>query len=335
MNFFINVKHLSILITTDEDELIKKLESEFHFFSCAKNNYPQYEIKLVKEKPAKLPSLVAAKILAHALIYHDKGARFIDYHGKALIHQEGRVYSIYCEDSDFLYELSFLTIHSLLGDLLAELGLFRIHALAGTFGARDFILMLPSGGGKSTMLKEFLEDPQFSIISDDSPLIDQWGEIHPFPTKISLNEKPTEGVLSHVPWQPFIRALHPPKFVLPLSHLTERINKIPQDQGPLLILGKRSSFPTPKLVPMNSTKTLLALLENMVIGVGLPQVIEIFLSFKFIPDIYKMTKASLARSRAALHLFRRSEHYELILSDDIQANCQKIKDLINESHSRK
>lgn len=333
MNFFINVKHLSILISTDEDELIKKLESEFHFFSSMNNSYPQFEIRLIKDKSPKIPELIASKILPHALVYHHNGARYIDYHGKALIHQVGKVYSIYCEDFDFLFELSFLTIHSLLGDLLGEIGHYRIHALAGTYRSRDFILMLPSGGGKSTMLAQLLEDPEFRVISDDSPIIDRWGEIHPFPTKISLSSKPKEGILSQYPWMSFTRALHPHKYVLSFTHLSERINKLPQDERPLLILGKRSSFLCPQLMKMSPAQTILALGENMIIGVGLPQVIEIFLSFKYVSDIYKMTKASLARSRAAFHLYRRSEHYQLTLSIDIKANCQMIKDLVNESHS--
>ncbi|MFA5582893.1 MAG: hypothetical protein WDA09_01660 [Bacteriovoracaceae bacterium] len=333
MKFFINIKHLSILTTTDEDELIKKLASEFHFFTSSSDHYPQFEIKLIKESPPKLPELVAKKILPHALIYYGQGKRYIDYQGKALIIEEGKLFSIYANDSEFLFELAFLTIHSLLGDLLQELGLYRIHALAGTYNKKDFIIMLPSGGGKSTMLATLLEDPEFQIISDDSPLIDSEGRIHPFPTKISLSEIPHEGKLKNLPWNNFTRALHPPKFVLSLSHLKNQINETPQDPRPLIILGQRSTYLTPRVMKMNRLRAIKSLLENMVIGIGLPQIIEIFLKFKFIPDFYKMTYAFLKRSGAAYHLFQRSEHYEMILSQDIKANCQQIKDLIDETYS--
>jgi len=332
LKFFINIKHLSILTITDEDELIKKLASEFHFFTSLDEEYPQFEIQLLKESPPKIPELVAKKILPHALIYYHQGKRYVDYQGKALIVEEGRSFSIYSLDSEFLFELAFLTIHSLLGDLLQEVGLYRIHALAGTYNKKDFIIMLPSGGGKSTMLTSLIEDPEFQIISDDSPLIDSEGRIHPFPTKISLSEIPQTGKLKDLPWHNFTRALHPPKFVLSLSHFRNQINDNPQDSRPLLILGQRSTFSTPRVLKMNRLSTIKSLLENMVIGVGLPQIIEIFLKFKFIPDFYKMTYAFIKRSSAAYRLFQRSEHYEIILSQNIKANCQQIKDLIDETY---
>lgn len=334
MNFFINVKHLSILITCDEDELIKKLISEFHYFNSPQSTYPQFEIHLYLKDPPQIPELTAHKVLNHALIYQEKGNRYIDYQGRALIHQQGKIYSLYTEDKDFLYELAFLTIHSLLGDLLEKLSLYRIHALAGTYKSRDFILMLPSGGGKSSMLNEFLQDPEFKLISDDSPLIDHLGVIHPFPTKISLNQIPSSGILKDYEWSLFNRSQYSPKHVLSLSHLEDRINPSPKDSAPLLILGQRSSFNEARILEMSTPETLKALLEHMIVGIGLPQVIEIFLSFKFIPDMYKMITSFIKRSSAGLALYRRSNHLKIILSKDIKANCQKIKEFIDENSAR-
>lgn len=333
MNCYINIKEHSILISSDEDELINRLISEFHFFTSLESAYPQFEVHLHLKAPPQIPPMIAHKILSHALIYQTTGNRYIDY-GRALIHQQGKIYSLYTDDEEFLFELSFLCIHSLLGDLLEDLNLFRIHALAGTYREKDFILMLPSGGGKSSMLKEFLADPLFSIISDDSPLVDIWGKIHPFPTKISLSSIPGQGILKDLPWTHFYRSQHPPKFVLSLSQLSSRINHSPQDQTPLLLWGQRSSFHLPQLFPMCKWDTFKALLENMVIGIGLPQVIEIFLRFKLIPDSYKMISSFSKRSFAACALFNRSKHYRIVLSRDIVANCQRIKDLIDENHSK-
>ena len=48
--------------------------------------------------------------------------------------------------------------------------------------------MLPSGGGKSTLALRALQEPGIGLISEDSPLLDRRGRLHPFPLRIGVNE---------------------------------------------------------------------------------------------------------------------------------------------------
>ena len=330
----INLLNLSIVVKTDEDEVLQKIKDEFHFFITDEKSHRKFTVHIQREAPPKIPELIATKILSHAVVYTYRREKFIDYHGKGHIHQKGNSFFIYSLDEELLFELAFLTIHSLFGELAQRRSLYRIHALSGTYRKRDFILVLPSGGGKSSMLAEFLKDPEFKVISDDCPFIDHKGKIHSFPSKISLATIPQDSELANKPWHTFNRTLYPPKHVLSLSHLDDRVNIRPLDSRPMLILGVRSSYRSPVIQRLRPFEAMKVLLENMVIGVGLPQIIEIFLNFNYFSDFTKISKAIVKRSRAAINLYLRSFHCKIVLSDNIQRNCQAIKDLINEKNHR-
>lgn len=330
----INLLNLSIVVKTDEDTVLQKIKDEFHFFITDEKPHRKFTVHIQKEAPPKIPELIATKIFTHAVVYTYRREKFIDYHGKGHIHQKGNSFFIYSLDEQLLFELAYITIHSLFGELAQRRGLYRIHALSGTYRKRDFILVLPSGGGKSSMLVEFLKDPEFKVISDDSPFIDGKGKIHSFPSKISLASIPENSELTDRPWQTFTRSLYPPKHTLSLSHLDNRVNIRPMDSRPMLILGVRSSYRSPVIQRLKSFEAMKVLLENMIIGVGLPQIIEIFLDFNYLSDFTKVSKAIVKRSRAAINLYLCSFHCKIVLSDNVQRNCQAIKDLINEKNHR-
>ena len=334
MDININLLNLSIVVKTDEGEVLQKIIDEFHYFLTDEKSYRKFTVNIHHEAPPKIQELIATKVLPHAIIYKHRREKFIDYLGKGQIHQKGNSYFIYSLDKDFLFEMAFLTIHSLFGDLAQKRDLHRIHALAGTYRNRDFILMLPSGGGKSSMLAEFLEDPEFKVISDDCPFIDKKGKIHPFPTKISLSKIPANSTLTDLPWHQFHRTLYPPKYVLSLSYLDNKVNDRPSDSRPILIWGVRSSYRSPVIMRMGPVETMKSLMENMVVGIGLPQIVEIFLNFNYVSDISKLFKSFFKRGWAAFHLYMRSFHCKIILGESVQKNCQAIKDLINEKNPR-
>ncbi len=327
----LNFHHHSILIRCRESSVIEKLREEFHFFVTEVNGPTAVEIDLELGTPSSPPALVAVKLLEHAVIYRQGRVKYVDYFGDALlVHDEaqGKV-RISTPSPERLYELAFLTVHSFLGQELEHRGFARIHALAVSCSGRNAVVMLPSKGGKSTLLTHLLEDPEIRIISDDMPLCDRRGRMHPFPSKISLSSPPSSGLLATLSWREFHRYHYPTKFTASLSQLKERLDPQSQNNRTLLIAGFRLSSGPGRLSAVSRWQMLGPLLEHMVIGMGLPQIIELFLAFR--PrDLWKLLVHFLLRSQCAAALLWRSRCFHLHLGPDRAENANLIRELLHD-----
>ncbi len=277
------------------------------------------------------PTLPVEKILETCMIYRMGKRKYVDYFGEALtvVDNETDTATITSTSEERLFELAFLTIHSRAGELLDLSGIGRIHALAVSYKGVNAVVMLPSKGGKSTLLTYLLENPDIKIIADDMPLVNRAGRILPFPTKISMTEKPETGVLAGLNWNEFLRAHYPPKWTASLSSLSERIERSPENKPTLLIQGIRLSHGESLITPSSKLQMLMPLLEHMIVGRGLPQVIEIFLEMKF-TDILKMTKHALLRTWCAMMLLKRSQTFNFYIGHDKSYNSQLLLNLLSE-----
>ncbi len=328
----LNFHHHSILIRCRESSVIEKLREEFHFFVSAEPGPLGGEIDLIPETPPELPPLVAIKLLEHAVIYRQGDIKYVDYFGEALlVHDETQSKaSISTPNLERLYELAFLTVHSFLGQELERRGFVRLHALAVSRTGRNAVVMLPSKGGKSTLLTHLLDDPEIRIISDDMPLCDRRGRIHPFPSKISLAAAPTTGPLAALSWREFQRHHYPTKFTAGLSQLKEILDPRPKDNETFLIAGFRISVGPGRLTPVPRWKMLGPMLEHMVVGLGLPQIIELFLAFRP-TDLGKLIYHALLRTWCAAALLSRSRCFHLYMGPDRAANAKLIRELLHAS----
>lgn len=328
---YLDFHHHIILVRCNESSLLQKLRKEFHFFVSDEEPTPEITIELSKESLPEMPSMVASKILEHAAVYRLGNLKYVDYFGEALtIHDSslGNV-KIYSLDEERLFEITFLVIHSLAGEKLDLDGFCRLHAVAVSLNKLNAIVMLPSKGGKSTLLKNLLENPEIKIISDDMPLCDYGGHIHPFPSKISLNDKPETGLLAELDWHEFKRHHFPPKWTASLSQMKDRLDHESFEHQNILIAGHRLSNGESMLTKVSRWKMAGPLMEHMIIGFGLPQIIEMFLNFRF-TDIFKMIRHSVIRVICAFQLARKSECYFLYMGPDKNYNAQLILDLMYE-----
>lgn len=313
LQLYLNFHDHIILISSNEESLIQKLRDEFYYFIRQEAETVQTTIDIFRESPPELPSMVANKILESCNVYRIGPRKYVDYQGQALtIHDTMedtvRIYSL---DLDRLYEISFLAIHSILGQELDKKGICRIHALSVSLPKCNAVIMLPSKGGKSTLLTHLMENPDIKIISDDMPLIDLNGRVHPFPSKISVEVKPEDG---------------------PLSKLNDRIETQNLHQKTLLIAGFRLSQGQSILTPVPKWKMIPPLFEHMIIGLGLPQVMEMFLKFNF-TDFFKLFYHGLIRSLCAIQLLRRSTCYYFYMGPDRAYNAQLLLDQMYEQQN--
>lgn len=331
MQLYLDFHDTSILVSGKEESVVLKLREEFHYFVKPETSKVSYTIDLFQEPPPSIPATLATKILETCSVYNIGSRRYIDYRGEALTiwdRMEDTV-QIYSESSERLYELAFLCAHSLLGQELDRKGLCRIHAVAVSLKHVNALVMLPSKGGKSTLLTHLLENPEVKIISDDMPLIDFTGRVHPFPSKISMDKIPQVGPLAGLKWNEFKRSVYPIKYTAGLSQLSERIETSSPKHKTLLVAGYRLSQGSSILTPVPKWKMLSPLLEHMVMGFGLPQVLEMFLNFQFL-DFFKLGWHALMRTIAAINLLRRSQCYHFYLGPDRAYNAQLLLDQMYE-----
>lgn len=307
----------------------EKLRSEFHYFLC-EAGYPELTLELTSGALPPVPSLPVEKILETCLIYRMGKRKYVDYFGEALtiVDEDTKTISITSASEERLYELAFLTIHSRAGDMLDRAGFSRLHAMAVSYKGVNAVVMLPSRGGKSTLLTHLLENPDIRIIADDMPLVSRDGKILPFPSKISMTEKPDSGALSRLNWNEFMRAHYPPKWTASLSAIPERLELKPENNPVLLFEGVRLSHGESLIVPATGRQMILPLFRHMIIGIGLPQIIEIFLEMKP-SDVFKLAKHAILRSWCAFRLLRRSEHFIFYLGHDKAYNAQLLLNLLS------
>lgn len=333
MQLYLNFHNHIILVSCNEEATLRKLQEEFHYFVREKVESVHTTVEIFNEVPPELPSMVAIKITETCSIFRIGPRRYIDYQGQALtiwdkVEQSVRIYSL---DQDRLYEISFLAVHSILGQELEKKGLCRVHALGVSLGKINALVMLPSKGGKSTLLSHLLENPEIKIISDDMPLIDNKGNVQNFPSKISMDQKPEDGPMAKLNWTEFKRTQYPTKWTAGLSQLKDRIETNNHGNKTLLIAGFRLSKGQSILTPVPRWKMILPLMEHMIIGMGLPQVIEMFLNFNF-TDILKLFYHSLIRCFCAIQLLRKAKCYYFYMGSDRAYNAQLILDQMYEQN---
>lgn len=323
--------HHIILVRCNESLLLKKLEQEFHFFISSENPAPGIEIDLHLEAPPEMPSMVASKLLENAVVYRLGSRQYVDYFGEALTiwDQSEKKVEIFSTNHERMYELAFLAIHSLLGQELDRDGLVRLHAVAVSLNHTNAIVMLPSKGGKSTLLQNLIDNPEIKIISDDMPLCDTQGRIYPFPSKMSLGESPTSGPLANLEWQEFKRHHYPTKWTASLSQMKDRLDHHPENNHNILIAGFRLSRGQSILSEVPKWKMIKPVMEHMILGIGLPQIIELFLKFNF-NDLIKLPYHAAIRSVCAFQLVRKSKCYYFYMGPDKSYNAQQILDLMYE-----
>ena len=323
--------HHTILVRADEGPMLEKLRDEFHYFLGSPVPGTKTLIKLQLGSLPAIPSMVASKHLENAVIYRLGHRQYIDYFGEALTvwDRQSQTMEIYALQLDRLYELAFLAVHSILGEQLDLQGYCRLHALGISRKKVNALIMLPSKGGKSTLLQSLIEHPEVKIISDDTPLVTASGAVWPFPSKISLERPPQGGSLKNLTWHEFKRHHYPPKWTASLSGLKEKISADCATNKTLLVAGYRLSSGKSFYLKVSKWKMPGPLFEHMIIGMGLPQILEIFLSFDW-GDYLKMIKHAYYRSLCAFQLLRKAECYELYLGPDLEHNSNLVLDMIHE-----
>jgi len=325
---FLDVYGYRVEIRSDHPAALSGLAADFAFFQRQEGSASGATVLLLDDDPPYdgLPPLQAVVYTPRNVVYQDGPVSYLDYSGRALaIHDtRARSFRVHTRDCGLAYEIAYLFLLSQCGESFDARGLHRVHALGVSVGDCAGLVLLPMGGGKSTLGASLLRLPDIELLSDDSPLIDHCGGVHAFPLRIGL----LPGSLDEVPpdqLRQIDRMEFGPKFLVNYQYFAHRTRATARVG--VLFLGSRSLAPGCRVTQASFTAALRAMMANSVIGLGLFQGME-FVFQRGPGEI--AAKAWIARRRlmAAVRLIRGSRVYHLHLGRDSAENATVVRDTI-------
>lgn len=319
----------TVTVETADEEVARRLADDFAFFTAegAGRGREHLSIRAARRRPDydALPPLTATVYTPRNVCYSQGDLTYIDYFGRAIALYDRRLRSldVSCDDLDLLHEIVYLTILSRVSETLERDGLHRVHAFGLEAGGEAALFLMPSGGGKTTLTLGFLKlGAPFRLISEDSPFVDPKGSVHPFPLRIGiLGTEPPPFPPEHVT---FIRRMEfGPKHLVSLAAFGDGLAR--DASAPrFLFVGRRSLGRACTIRAVGKGTGWKALLEGMVVGVGLYQGVE-FLLRTSVLDLFGLAGIGLSRVRAAWALLRRSEVHVVELGRDGAVNVEAVR----------
>lgn len=326
--FSFDFQGLGLEVHCDSPELLDHVRRDFAWFHRPSTRAPELAITVELTEPdyERLPPLRASFVTPRNVCYRDGQVRIVDYFGRGLLlHDRDRV-KVQASDLDMAREIVYLFILSTAGRHFDRSGLTRLHALALAHGGRAALLLLPSGGGKSTLGFNLLGHEACSLLSEDSPLIDRRGTVHPFPLCLGVKgSHPPAGVPDR--FQRLVRRMEfDPKILVDLEFYADKIGREPVPPG-WLLLGQRSLGREASLEPLPRLEALRALVANMVVGLGIYQGLEFMLE-RGPAELAGKSGLLLSRFRNALALLRRCQSYRFVMGRDLSRNAEVLLELL-------
>jgi hypothetical protein len=242
-----------------------------------------------------------------------------------LIDPAHRAVVIQGEREQLVHEVSYLFVLSRAGEHLDARGLTRLHALGLSGGSGGVVLTLPSGGGKSTMALMALREDGVRLLSEDTPLLDRRGFVHPFPLRIGVNE----GDAHRLPpgrQRRIERMEFHPKVLLSAAAFVDRIETAPQPMTHLVI-GRRSLSRPARLERVSRRAAIGPLLREAVIGVGVYQGMEFVLQRGGF-DVLAKGGVAAARAANCAAALRRAKVWRLTVGRNEDRNWQVLAPLL-------
>jgi len=320
-------------VSSKNEQLIGLVRHDFSYFEEQPAN-PDLLISWEERKPDYdiLPRMKASLATPRNICFQHQGISYIDYFGQALnIYQpEKKECLIIADDIGLAHEITYLTILSRVSEILDQQGIHRIHALGLACGGRACLILLPSGGGKTTLAMQFLTsgDNDIKLISEDSPLIDSRGNLLPFPIRIGVLPDRLPGGINPRYVHRYLRMEHGPKMTINLDCFGDKVCRKPVKPG-WMILGERIMSKESLLEPAHRTGILKYSLMNSVIGVGLYQGLE-FMAQNSFRSSFGMFGRILSRMNNNRRLISHSRIYRFSMGRDIKKNMEIITRLIRE-----
>jgi hypothetical protein len=325
----VDVHGLAVEIGGEWPEVVDDLGRDFAWFRLASSRPPDVKVTVRRGAPDfdSLGDLQSTFVTPRNVVYQDGETTVVDYFGRAVsvLDRRRAQITIDGEDPHLVHEAAYLFLLSRIGEHLDALGLIRLHALGLSGPSGAIAVMLPSGGGKSTLALQALRDPDCRLLSEDSPLVDRHGVVHPFPLRIGIN--PTDAdLLPDGDVRRLERMEFHPKLALEVEAFADRIESQPR---PLrdLVIGRRTLGREARLERLPRRSALGPLLREAVVGVGIYQGMEFVLQRGMI-DVFRKAGTATMRARCAVAALAGARVWRLSIGRDHERNWAAVRELL-------
>jgi hypothetical protein len=321
-------------VLTDTLEVRDRVAKDFSYFVSDPpgSGDPAYTVRTRQTEPDwdALPELAARVQTPRNHCYTDGDLTYLDYFGSALaVYDRSRNYlTVESVDTHRLHEITYLSLLSRVGELLERRGLHRLHALAVGRQGETALFMMDSGGGKSTLGLGFLNSSdRYELISEDSPLIDRRGRVHPFPLRFGVLPPLPEGIAEeHIYY--LERMEFKPKYLIALSAFDGRIGQ-GVSRPKYLFIGRRRLGRECVIRRASRWAGFKALTRQMIVGVGLYQGLEFLLRSSPL-DLIRGSRVFAGRLVAAVGLLARARVQVVELGRDPDRNVERVIAFLDE-----
>lgn len=314
-------------ILTNNDFALKNLKKDFRLYITKDNKRNLFKcinINIFREKPPyyKIPPLEASLYNRGSICYRNKAMHYVDYAGKGLMIYNFKKENadIYSEDETLLYEKARLAILSRIGELLDKRHIHRIHAVGFSKDKKATICLLPMEAGKTTMAVNVLRDNNgIKLISDDICFIDFKQYVYPFMLRVGIRDK---DFISNIPDEYITkinRDFYGEKYLIDLIYFKDHIAKKSKVYN--ILIGKRIFQEKTEIKRISKTRCIIPFIQSGVFGLGLPQIVELFLRCNFL-DIFNKIIFLFSRAFLFLILIFRAKTYEFRIGRN-QVNAAK------------
>ncbi|HEY1759326.1 MAG TPA: hypothetical protein VGG72_28400 [Bryobacteraceae bacterium] len=328
---FLDIYGYRALVASAPVSVLSGIREDFAFFekqwtSSAESVAVRIEIFQTEPPYDRAQHASAPVFTPRNVSFRSDGTTFLDYSGRALgIHDpQKQTFQVYSLNADLLYEVTYLFLLSQTGEFFDAHDRHRVHALCVSIASKAALVLLPMGGGKSTLGSQLLRFPDIKLLSDDSPLIDGNGKVWAFPLRIGLLPG-FEGTIPPEQFRKVERMEFGPKLLMRYACFADRV--IPDAEPCLLFLGSRSLRAACEISRASKSAALHSMAINCIIGIGLFQGME-FVFQRGWMEVFRKAVTALSRLRASFRLIARSEVYNLTLGRDLELNAQTLVEFI-------
>jgi hypothetical protein len=312
-----------IEVASSDPQTIDNISRDFSFF-VSPEKVPEIHFEIFAA-PFNYQNLPTLRPLSHSprnFSYQNGNLLFIDYFGRGLLifDRIRKEYRIFSADPQLRHEIVFLAILSLIGQNFDLKHIHRVHGLGLEINGKGTLILLPQGGGKTTLMLELLKYPNVKLISEDTPLINPSGEILPFPIRIGID---AEAKLSGLP-EKHLRLIErmefKPKYLLDIDYFKDKIAKKPCKLE-FVFEGIRCLGNGSQIIPASKLKLLRAFLINSVIGLGVYQGIEFLIQSNPL-ELIKKSALLASRMRNSCQAVLQAKTYAFLTGSDKNKNTE-------------
>lgn len=335
MGIKFNFYGFEVRVESESLEILDLLKKNFSYFYNKKDSVKE-SFKLEVIISDNLDEIIPKKLIStnqtiNSITYEQGSIRYNDYYNcvvSKLDYTSNRA-QLFGNNINRLHEVAYLIILSRQGKWSDQNSLHKVHAMAVNKDERNLIVMMPMKGGKTTLFTKFIDDESINLISDDTPMINNSGEVLSFPIRFGLeNVDRYKELLASIEDEykfKLNREQFGTKILVDTEKYKNRLGRVGEKN--ILIQGVRWRSDKCVLEKISKLRMLWFLKNHLIVGVGLPMVIEYFLE-NTIKDHFVNSKILLSRCISAINLVRKSESYICFMGHNVDENYNTIKKLL-------